>query len=72
LILYFQGAYLMNDDLLNQFGGWLHANNLTVFVFPDIDTGEIFWLTQQPSDEPIARAATLAEAVRLAGDKVTL
>jgi len=54
-------------EVWNEFGEFLRAHNLTIFTFPDMENGEIFWLVQQPGTVPVAKGKTLAEAMERLG-----
>ncbi len=54
-------------EMVDQLGKFLLAANLSIFTFPEIETGEVFWLMRQPDPAPIGKGATLMTAITNAG-----
>jgi hypothetical protein len=63
----------MNMYMLNKIGKFLIDNNLSIFTFPNIETGDRFWSFHQPSVEPSTKGRTLAEVLEKEGllDQIT-
>ena len=57
-------------ETINEMEKFLLDNNLSVFTFPQIETGEIFWLMKQPNSEAIGKGKTLLEAIKSANIQV--
>lgn len=60
----------MDKETLNRLDLWLLANNITIFTFPDMDSGQVFWILKQPSTDAAGKGKTLVEALENAGIEV--